>query len=142
MSKSQTLCVDASIVVRVVMHPDDPVQERWSIWSEQDARLVAPTLLLYEVVNGIYQYRKHGLIDTRLFEKTVAAAVALPVETIGGADIHWRAAVLSSQMQLPAAYDAHYLALAERLGTELWTADKRLAAAARQHGLRWVRLHE
>ena len=37
-------------------------------------------------------------------------------------------------------YDGLYLALAERLGAEFWTADKRLARAAEQLGLSWVRL--
>lgn len=36
------------------------------------------------------------------------------------------------------AYDSYYLALAERLGTELWTGDQRLVNAARQLGLSWV----
>ncbi len=123
------------------MHPDSPIQEQWDIWNAQGMRLVAPTLLLYEVVNGLYQYYKHKQIDTPLLEKLLTAALALPITIIGGADIHRRAAGLASQMQLPAVYDAHYLALAERLGAELWTADKRLANTVRQHGLAWVRLY-
>lgn len=142
MSKSQTLCVDASIVVRVVMRPGDAIQKQWETWNASGVRLIAPTLLLYEVVNGIYQYHKYAQLDASLFEKLIAAALALPIETVGDSDIHRRAAILSSQMQLPAAYDAHYLALAERAGVELWTADRHLATAARRHGLEWVRLYE
>lgn len=33
---------------------------------------------------------------------------------------------LARQFNLPAAYDAHYLALAERLEAELWTLDRKL----------------
>ena len=37
------------------------------------------------------------------------------------------------------AYDATYLALAEELDAEFWTADRRLANAARHAGADWVR---
>jgi predicted nucleic acid-binding protein len=33
---------------------------------------------------------------------------------------------LAHRYDLPAVYDAHYLALAEREGCDYWTADKRL----------------
>jgi predicted nucleic acid-binding protein len=38
------------------------------------------------------------------------------------------------------AYDAHYLALAETLGCDFWTADRRLVNAAQQHAewIRWI----
>ena len=38
------------------------------------------------------------------------------------------------------AFDAQYLALAEQMHCHLWTADRRMAAAARQLGAGWVRL--
>ena len=36
------------------------------------------------------------------------------------------------------AYDAFYLAVAQRLDAELWTADRRLCHNARQAGADWV----
>jgi len=36
------------------------------------------------------------------------------------------------------AYDAFYMALAEELGAEFWTADQRLARAAQQAGVTWT----
>jgi predicted nucleic acid-binding protein len=36
------------------------------------------------------------------------------------------------------AYDACYLAVAEELGVEFWTADQRLARAAQQAGVTWT----
>ena len=41
------------------------------------------------------------------------------------------------QLKRAASYDSSYLALAESLGCELWTADARLQRAV---GLPWVRL--
>jgi predicted nucleic acid-binding protein len=36
------------------------------------------------------------------------------------------------------AYDGFYLALAQELGAELWTGDRRLAHGAQQPGAAWV----
>ena len=45
---------------------------------------------------------------------------------------------LASQFKLPARYDAHYLALAEREQCEFWTADERLYNSVKDQ-LSWVR---
>lgn len=44
----------------------------------------------------------------------------------------------AERLQQSRAYDAFYIALAERLQVEFWTADKRLANATEQLGLNWV----
>ena len=46
---------------------------------------------------------------------------------------------LTPQVAQLGIYDAHYLALAERLGAEFWTADRRLQQAVGAT-LLWVRL--
>ena len=45
---------------------------------------------------------------------------------------------LTTRFNHPAAYDAHYLALAEMMDCEFWTADERLFNAVRDE-LSWVR---
>jgi predicted nucleic acid-binding protein len=44
----------------------------------------------------------------------------------------------ATRFNRPAAYDAHYLALAEMMNCEFWTADERLFNAVRDK-LSWVR---
>jgi predicted nucleic acid-binding protein len=51
--------------------------------------------------------------------------------------LYQRAWELARHFDRPAAYDAHYLALAEMEGCPLWTADGRLFNAVR-HELDWV----
>jgi len=53
--------------------------------------------------------------------------------------MHRRALQLAQELNLSAAYDAHYLALAEQFGAEFWTADQRLANNVSSR-LPWVHL--
>ncbi len=64
--------------------------------------------------------------------------IAQRVQIIYPADLHARALALALRYAQPQAYDAHYLALAESLNCEFWTADERLYRALRGE-LTWVR---
>jgi predicted nucleic acid-binding protein len=140
--ESSWICVDANLVIRLIVGPaDESHQARWEQWGSEGRRLAAPTLLYYEVANGLYRYQKLGYISTSAVELAFKAALALPLELHGGPDLHWRALELANRFGLPAAYDAHYLALAELLEGEFWTADKGLARTVRQ-SLTWVHLVE
>jgi predicted nucleic acid-binding protein len=45
----------------------------------------------------------------------------------------------SLRLGQPVAYDSAYVALAESLSCELWTADRKLVQAAIKTGITWVR---
>jgi predicted nucleic acid-binding protein len=63
------------------------------------------------------------------------------VRLYGDEQLHRRALALAERFSLPAAYDVHYLALADWLGGEFWTADRKLARAVGGE-LPWVRVVE
>jgi predicted nucleic acid-binding protein len=141
MKNSSTVCVDASTVIRLLIGPDnEAVKQLWDSWTDQGIHMVAPTLLHYEVTNGLYRQMRAGLLIPESVREALDIALALPVELVGDPDLHRRAGELAATYRLPAAYNAHYLALAERLGVELWTADARLVNALQPFGVDWVRL--
>jgi predicted nucleic acid-binding protein len=113
----------------------------WASWEDAGIALVAPGLLHYEVANALHQYRKSGARSTVAAAASLRAALELPITLHSDGVLHERAMNLAERFSLGAAYDAHYLALAERLGAEFWTADRRLANSVR-HELEWVRLAE
>ena len=140
--RNSWLCVDANLVIRLVVDPkDETVRRLWEQWDVENRQLAAPTLLFYEVSNALYRYQKLGVMSASSVRLALQAALSLPLGLFGETDLHEWALDLAERFALPAAYDAHYLALAEWLGGEFWTADRRLVQAV-QVDLPWVHLVE
>jgi predicted nucleic acid-binding protein len=132
------LCVDANLVIRLVVDPnDEATRQLWEQWSTERRQLAAPTLLYYEVANALHRYRKLGFLNPSSVQLALKAALALPLHLYGDRDLHRHALELAERLSLPAPYDAHYLALAEQLGCEFWTADGKLGRSV-QPFLPWV----
>jgi len=140
MSNSATVCIDASVVLRYVLMPDDaPIKKVWQAWVSNETNLVAPALLFYEVTNGLYQQEKNKLLSPETIWKALEYSLDLPITLVNEKNLHLRAREIAIQYKLPATYDAHYLALAEWMDIDLWTADMRLVKAVKSFGLRWVK---
>jgi predicted nucleic acid-binding protein len=137
------ICVDASVAVKWILDEErsDRARALYRAALRVDESIVAPPLLPLEVTNILCQRMRvaDGL------SLTVATGhlddfLAFPIEFHNPAGLHRRALALAYTHDLPATYDAHYLALAEFLGCELWTDDQRLL---RQVGdslphMRWI----
>lgn len=140
MSNSSTVCVDASVVLRRVIQPDDDVVKGlWQSWVDNDIRLVAPTLLFYEVTNGLYRQQKNKILSPETIWKALELALDLPINLVNEASLHVRALELATKYNLPATYDAHYLALAEWMDIDLWTADIKLINILKPFKFDWVK---
>src|SRR5689334_12240039 len=113
---NDTVVVDANIAIKWILNePDSPIAiALYAMWKKNAVRLLAPTLLAYEVTNTLYRNALAGVIT---FE-TVSNGIDLIKATItyhflSEPTLHIRAGELAMQYNLPATYDAHYLALAE-----------------------------
>ncbi len=138
--KNNWVCVDANLVVRLVADPDDRATwQLWQSWFAVRQPIMAPTLLFYEVSNALYQYHRVQSMSAETIREALDTALTLPIHLRATDDMHSDALRLAERYGLRAAYDAHYLALAERLGAEFWTADRRLAQQVAGE-LPWVRL--
>jgi len=120
--------------------PDDaPIKRVWQSWISDETNLVAPSLLFYEVTNGLYQQEKNKYLSAETIWKSLEYSLDLPITLVNEKNLHLRAREIAVQYKLPATYDAHYLALAEWMDIELWTADMRLVKAVKSFDLDWVK---
>jgi predicted nucleic acid-binding protein len=134
------VCVDANIVVKLVVEEDysQEARELWLSWHYQEYHITAPPLLLYEATSVLRKYAAQGICTPDESQRMLDIVLALDIEYLEPANFHQRALHLSSRLGQPAAYDAYYLALAEYVAGEFWTADKRLVAHV-QGVLPWVK---
>ena len=102
------------------------LSQLFSRWNHERRKIVAPTLFHFEVANTLYQYQRLDILSSETVQSAHELALSLDIELLSGPWLHRQAIRLADQYGLPTTYDAHYLALAERLGTEFWTIDKRL----------------
>lgn len=138
MSSSSVLCVDASFLLRALTDPGDAAAlQRWERLDEY--ALAAPSLLLYEIVNASHRMRRAGMVSADDVHDILDAASALGIQLYGDGDLHRQALRLATELDLPATYDAHYLALAQRFDAPLWTCDAQLHRAVAD-ALPWVEL--
>lgn len=107
-------------------------------WDEQDFRLAAPVLFRYELLSVMRKsvYRNILTSDEAIRKRDIL--LAQPVQLMVNDKLLRRGYELASKHNFPAAYDSQYLAVAEFLSCEFWTADQRLYNALQQQ-LSWVK---
>lgn len=135
---SSAVC-DASLVITSALVESNTLKAKTllQLWEHQRVQLAAPSLFHYEIVAAV---RKHVYRGTLAPEEAVIIRdklLALPVQLLMDGGLIKRAYELATQFNRPTAYDSQYLAVAERLNCEFWTADEKLFNAVR-HQLSWV----
>lgn len=123
------ICVDASLAVKWILEEEDS-DRVWALYrATLRARepLVAPPLLPIEVTNIVRQRmrRPDGPTRTEALD-LLDGFLRFQVDIDNPVGLHRHALILADTYGLPAAYDGHYLALAQHLRCDFWTADQRL----------------
>jgi len=136
------ICADSSVAAKWSFVEEHSLQARALLrdaLAQQDP-IVAPPLLPSEVANVIRQRMRQGQVQLDEARALLAQFLALPISLQAPEALYERALVLADEHNLPAVYDAHYVALAELLGATLWTADRQLlrALGGRLPFVRWI----
>ena len=137
---SKYLVIDASFVFRLIL--PGPHQKRCQAlvtqWHRDGYMLCAPTLWLYEITSALCRVIHFGQITRDEGQQALTLAQKLDVQLVPPDDAQTTLAFdWTMRLERAAACDSFYLALAEALRSELWTADMRLHNAA---GVSWTHL--
>lgn len=124
--------VDASLILKLVL-PEPysaTAQTLWMAWIASDTEICAPCHLEFETVSVIRNRVHRNLLTAEQGAAAYHALMALEVTLMHPGTLHEGAWAFAETYHRPTAYDAYYLALADELDCEFWTADDRLVRAA------------
>lgn len=123
------ICVDPSVAAKWILTEErsDLARALLEAAHRADEPIVAPYLLPLEIANILRQrMRGPDRFTRRQALSLLDEFLALPIAFHTPPGLHLRALELADTHGLPAAYDAHYVAVAESLGCDLWSDDRRL----------------
>jgi predicted nucleic acid-binding protein len=122
------IVLDASVAIKLVFpeHHSDRALALLTATVQAGDTVLAPPLLPFEVANAIRQRMVRQGLALQRADQIMTRFLAFPITLTLPAGLYDRAIALADAHNLPAAYDAHYLALAETLTSDLWTDDQRL----------------
>ena len=139
-SFGQPLVIDANVGVWSAVQGPGPSPEAVQDWLAGLDKIVVPGLWVYEVTSALYRHRLQGWPPAEI-DQALTRVLVIPDEIVHpDRSLVASAYAWAIRLGQGAAYDAFYLALAERLGAEFWTGDKRLYNRALQVGADFVRL--
>ena len=134
--------VDVSLAAKWVIREREGDEARAMLlrWHERGICRTGPSWFVCELGNNVCPRLLRGRTTpagaTASVDAVLARVVLLDVEPV----LTKRALELADEAGRPASYDAQCLALADPLGRELWTADRRLWNSTRRtrSWVRWV----
>ena len=129
---NEFVVVDASLVLKWLIEEEDSEQadDLLQRWRDEGVQLIAPHLMVFEAVNALHQRVLSDHFTVQRAASIVDDLISSEITLHDDPPIHRRALELANLLGQRAAYDAHYLALAERRECDLWTADARFHRAA------------
>jgi predicted nucleic acid-binding protein len=137
---NEVVVVDANIAIKWVLieSDSDTAKAMLAEWKKNKMVIYVPTLLTYEVTNILYREVRAGRItsQTAIDGINMILRAVSPVYSRNSV-LNLRALDLAKHFGLPATYDTHYLALAERKNCSFWTADARMWKVVKDQ-LSWV----
>jgi predicted nucleic acid-binding protein len=116
----------------------EPAKALLRRWQQASIHIAAPTLFRYEIISVMRKSAFRSLFTADEALKSRDFLMEYPVHLMIDDDLLRRGYDLAAKFNRPTAYDAQYLAVAERLKCEFWTADERLVNAV-QKDLSWVK---
>ena len=134
--------IHASLVMQLLVAKQFSTQARQinDLWRAMGIRMAAPDFIHVEVASALYKKIPAGIISINLAVELMTEFYAMDINIYPASLLHQRAIELALELRQRMPYDSHYLALAESLNCDFWTADRPFYRAAQPHHPRvqWI----
>ena len=136
---SNIAIIDASLVIKAILPNSQNTSCQAVLEHLNGVQLVAPALWVYEVTSTFAKAVHFGQITDEEGSAAIHQALALgvqiiiPDETQSLMAYQW-----TLKLKRASAYDNFYLAIAEGLEADFWTADQRLFRSLETQRLEWL----
>ena len=134
--------IDASLAVKAVVEEKYTVETRALVrsWQLDGFQLVAPDFMASEFATALRKKIAEGILTNEGAKQLLTGLYQSSVDFRPSRPLHNRAIDLSVELNQRLAYDSHYLALAESLDCDFWTADQPCYRAAQglYPSVRWI----
>ena len=94
--------------------------------------VVAPGLFVFECVSALRRMVVRKDLEEERTRSAMGLLGTMPVSLRAPQGLVERAWAIATELDRPTAYDSFYLGVAELLGIDCWTADRRLFNAAHE----------
>ncbi len=137
------IVVDTSVAVKWLFPEEDYAGEAFALLEAElsgGEPILGPPMLYSEVTNVIRRRQLTANVPRERALFLLHQFMALPITIFEPDNLYRRALILADDFGLPAAYDAHFIALAEVYRCRLWTDDQRLLRQlnGRLAFVRWI----
>lgn len=131
--------IDANVAVKAIL--PNPLQDHCLalVQTFSDKQPAAPALWAYETTSAIAKSVHFGAITEEEAHQALERLDSLRLHLfVADAEQNLAAFNWTLQLKRASAYDSYYLALAQTLECDFWTADKRLFSALQDAHPAWV----
>jgi predicted nucleic acid-binding protein len=132
--------IDANLAINTALNLSESLERFWERLNQDQITPCAPRLWMSETTSAVRTYLAQKQINAAEAQQALLTIHALGVEIIDeDKALCLRALELAGMLGQSKAYDAFYLAVAEKMETDFWTADQRLYNRCRNDlGLEWI----
>lgn len=134
------IVIDASVVLKWYLADEEYSQKAISLlkkYISNELDILAPSLLEYEVINGLIITKKRGRIQEKKILSAIDGFISLEIK-LKSLSLFYPKVLHYCKIYNRSVYDASYLAMADEESISLVTADERLYNVVRKD-LKWVK---
>lgn len=126
--------IDASFLLKILLPEDKSVkaEELWKGWIKDSIKVVAPTLIVFEVSSVLRNKIYRGILENGDARELINQIKHLDLALIYAEDLLDLAWEIGEMLKPSVLYDCFYIALSKFLDIPLWTADIKLYNSAKE----------